>query len=374
MKNQGVLIVFLFFAFRLGAEGDLNEASKRAQVYAETDNYSKAVDLYSQLFNDSLQPWQIARLHYNLGLLKLAQKQSKEALDEFLQIHPMELSSPQNVRNLFFYEAIAYLQQADDLKSVNQSFAREKQSYLLNKSLKVLEKAKIASCSIYTNVNEDLKCEPSILIKTTENIVKQSLHNIENKSMEQEPPPKEVNGFALKQLKIAQNQAIVSLKMAYQLDLLADFSQNQKNKSQLYQQQQLTVEAGNAFIPAVLKDQEKEFIHKDPRASCLISKWSEVISLFDLGYQSAKNSLMFLSKDSNFIQGIIIFNELTVQYWQRAIDLLFLPPQSGSPDTVNQQSDSIENMNETIRELQEMFFQDQMEKPIRAPQKELLSW
>ncbi|MDP1879621.1 MAG: hypothetical protein Q8K60_01615 [Parachlamydiaceae bacterium] len=373
-SNRWGLIIFLFSSFLLTADENLNKISKHAQVYSETNEYSKAIKLYSELLNESLQPWQVARLHYNLGLLKLAQNQSKQALDEFLQINPLELSFPENVKKLFFYEAIAYIQQAEDLKKLNQPITEYKQSYLLQKSLILLENAKKTPCLLHSQENENLKCEPSLLINT-EKFIKQRLKDLEIQSQEikQEKTPKEQSSFALKQLIIAQNQAILSLKMTYQIDLLIESTEKQKNKLPLQQQQKQTLEAGNAFIPAVLKDQEKEFIQKNP-TSCLISKWNDVISLFDEGYQSAKNGLVMLSNESFSIEEIMIANELTVQYWQQAIELLLSPPQPSSSDAINQTPKSTESINETILEIQEMFSQDQMKSSIKAPQKELQSW
>ncbi len=125
----------------LTANDQVIALSQQASALAGAHDYTQASALYEQLAQFTLPTWQNARIQYNLGTLKLAQKQATEALKIFKTIQPFDLSLPRFAQNLFLNEGIAYFTQAQ-----SSSHLPEQQLFFIEQSLQALKEAQALNC------------------------------------------------------------------------------------------------------------------------------------------------------------------------------------------------------------------------------------
>jgi hypothetical protein len=134
------------------------------------------------------------------------------------------------------------------------------------------------------------------------------------------------------------------------------------------QQHDVLVQA-TPFIPAVLKQQNLSFHQaKDPADSCQQSPWDQVIPLFDQGHQAAQMAEKQLNRSPLNPAGIMNNQGQTIENWQRALNLLLHPPEQVKQKNVP----TSEQMTETIRQIQEMYLEDQSQPQQKI--EELHSW
>ena len=108
-KSLGILSIFLFPFFTLLSLESFAKLSQEAEALWKARDFERALLLYDSLLNESLSPWQYARLQYNVGTLYLSKTQPLQALNTFKSIQVEQLSLPLFGRNLLFNSAMAYL-------------------------------------------------------------------------------------------------------------------------------------------------------------------------------------------------------------------------------------------------------------------------
>lgn len=159
MKN--FVLIYIFFLIcqltDLTANDQVIAISQQAYALAGAHDYTQASALYEQLAQLALPKWQTARIQYNLGTLKLAQKQATEALKIFKAIQPFDLSLPRFAQNLFLNEGIAYFTQAQ-----SSSHLPEQQLFFIEQSLQALQEAQALNCQ---EISLKQSCIPHPLVE-----------------------------------------------------------------------------------------------------------------------------------------------------------------------------------------------------------------
>ncbi len=85
------------------------ERARHASVYAAARQYSRAADIYNELLQEKLQPWQQQTVQFNLATLLLDQQRWEEAIKAFQEITIDENSSPLLLRRYYYNLAIALM-------------------------------------------------------------------------------------------------------------------------------------------------------------------------------------------------------------------------------------------------------------------------
>ena len=146
-KQTNSLFVSLFFILFLSKaeaqtiEGDMRKAS----IYYEAEDYSKAAEIYQDLLNQPLTDEQQAIILYDLGSVYLASGQNLKALVLFNSIYPDKEPQELFQRELKTNQALAYLKESLLIKGNSFDPLAEKFFYL-QESLQAIHSAKRADC------------------------------------------------------------------------------------------------------------------------------------------------------------------------------------------------------------------------------------
>lgn len=161
--RQGIFILFSIISF-LDAKENLDLFDRRGRAFYSAYDYDTADSIYNKLSKQPLPEWQKTRIIYNLGTIALAKEETETSFLLFSQIDPEQLTTPQNVFNLFFNQGMAYLKAAER-PSLPASLS--KQIFFIRKSLEALKKAQKMNCFIYfqTTSHSSTKCSSTTTVK-----------------------------------------------------------------------------------------------------------------------------------------------------------------------------------------------------------------
>ncbi|MBA2368473.1 MAG: hypothetical protein H0V82_05555 [Candidatus Protochlamydia sp.] len=137
---------------------------------------------------------------------------------------------------------------------------------------------------------------------------------------------------------------LTSLKKPHNLDLLK------------FQQGNVLKKAA-PFLDAVLL-QEKENLKKE----CQRSPWDQVLPLFEKGLVAAQQAQTWMSIDPFPFQAILKEQKKTIENWKQAVELLENPPSSNQQNQPQQEPSAASDINDAIRQIQEMQAQDKSEQ------------
>lgn len=102
-------IIFCFFlSFKLCSKEQKLHLANQAQIAFFSHDYEKAIFLYQSLLKKKNASWQQAIFLYNLGTIKLAQKNGEAALDNYSFINIDKVKNPLLLRSLFFNQVLAH--------------------------------------------------------------------------------------------------------------------------------------------------------------------------------------------------------------------------------------------------------------------------
>lgn len=162
--------------------------------------------------------------------------------------------------------------------------------------------------------------------------------------------------------------AIQQANRMLELELLSEMIEGNRERETLLQvlnlQNHLILTQAALFVPAVLKEQKILFHQgKDQQSRCQEYPWVRVIPLYDRGHRIVQQSEKLLGSFES--QKIIALLEQVILNWQQALYLLLHPP---SIDL----SSASQKKGELIRQIQEMYLQDQPQP--QQISEELHSW
>jgi tetratricopeptide (TPR) repeat protein len=359
--ERTILIIFLFFPFVfLRGEENLTSLSLQAEALWEARDYTAASKIYEKLLSQSFPDWQKARVLYNLGTLRLAQKQPIEALELFQKIKPVDLSLPTFGRDLFLNQGIAYLYYAHTLPTFDQ------QLLFIGQALKAFEQAQLLDCQVQKEEQKESSssCHAYFPLDQWVQFAQQQIQAISQQKQQLKNEKVTPSSTILQQ---ALDQANHTLKLFLTSQATTnDSAKKEQSDPDLKKQQEAVLTQAAAFIPAVLKEQERRFQQAtDSTSSCQQSPWDQVIPLFDHGYRSAQNADEQLGKTPWNGQVIIAYQEQTIQDWQQALKLLLNPPSQNMSAPPQQLMDH-------LRLTQEMYLEDQAQPEQQIG--ELHSW
>ena len=109
LKTNLLTIIFCFFlSFKLCSKEQKLHLANQAQIAFFSHDYEKAIFLYQSLLKKKNASWQQAIFLYNLGTIKLAQKNGEAALDNYSFINIDKVKNPLLLRSLFFNQVLAH--------------------------------------------------------------------------------------------------------------------------------------------------------------------------------------------------------------------------------------------------------------------------
>lgn len=158
-------------------------------------------------------------------------------------------------------------------------------------------------------------------------------------------------------------QAFQNAKILENLTQLASLEKDPSLLTLLKFQQDNVLKKAAPFIEAVLL-QEKEKLTQS-KIECQKTPWDQVIPLFEKGLAAANQAQRWAAINPFPYFAILKEQKTTVENWDQALQLLERPP---SPSPQNQSQHEEENpsassdINETIRQIQEMQAQDKPEQ------------
>lgn len=353
-----VIVGLLLFFLGLEAEEAPSRVDARAAAFYAVQDYEKAFTLYLDTEKESFSEWQKNRLLYNLGTLYLAQGAPEKALDYFKKVDPALLSLKRLSVDLQINIAYAYLEMA------NQESFLDKRLYLIGMAKKMIkEVAFIPVIDQYESFLKQIQ-EKELLEETDSNkrlLIQKPLDPKENAfikgEMEKEGYPQKgelatrfflyryVNGLtnhledsAVNILENLVSDSRTCLNLSYLYLLMDKKEQSDFFVRLMNQEKRAMIEEAKRFIPAVLKVQEKEFHEKK---LCQNSPWKKVVPLFEKGFIAGDEEERFHA-------------------WDEALKLL------KDPDSQNQTNSFSTEMNETMRELEEMHIEDHPKQPAKG--------
>jgi len=147
---------FFFFITPLIAGDDVEHLGKAAQAFMYAQDYEKASQIYRDLLTRSLPNWQQALVFYNLGTIKLAQYENREALDFYRLIPFDSIVNPQLFRKISLNKALAYFNQAQALTLHLLPFELEEQMEYYQSSLEQFEATRKSDCLLQKFEGEDI--------------------------------------------------------------------------------------------------------------------------------------------------------------------------------------------------------------------------
>lgn len=113
-KAQAILAFSVLFFGDLAA--DLHHEMLEAKSYADIKNYKKAVDLYNQILNQNLKPWQAAIVLYNMGTVHLEENQYDDAINVLTTVPVKDYPSSLLQYTVSYNLTLAYLGKAQALQ------------------------------------------------------------------------------------------------------------------------------------------------------------------------------------------------------------------------------------------------------------------
>lgn len=172
------LFVALLFTSILPAQEDVLLV-RQADAYYEAKEFDKAYDLYASLVKENLEPWQEARLQYNLGTILLSKGDPAGALELFTQLQFSVEGSPYLTRALQTNPAILNFRIARAVLS-NKDAGIEDYSrafYNLRSALAHTEKAERAECGVQALKGRD-ECRSAQDLLTLRKAIKNQLASV----------------------------------------------------------------------------------------------------------------------------------------------------------------------------------------------------
>ncbi len=185
MKKK-IWIFFLLLPLSAWNEENLQQLGQEAEALWEAHDYKGASTLYEQLLSYSLPHWQHMRLLYNLGTIRLAQYQTHEAIEQFQNIMPTDLSLPLFGRNLFINLGIAYWQYAQALANRTDS-SLEQQALFLEQSLRAINEAQDLECEVQQSEQNEpsFSCQLPLLIDQWKRTLRLQLQTVYTEQRQQ---------------------------------------------------------------------------------------------------------------------------------------------------------------------------------------------
>ncbi|WP_075883162.1 hypothetical protein [Candidatus Protochlamydia sp. W-9] len=171
-------------------------------------------------------------------------------------------------------------------------------------------------------------------------------------------------------LQQALQTAIRGNELTQLVTLSEDFANKEIMLKDVQAKQHQVIQQSLSFIPNALKEEKMNFNARDSKIACQKHPWEQVIPLFENGLLAAKQTEIWMK--SLPLQFFAILNEQqkTIINWQQALKLLENSPsfseQSPNPNPDPSHSNSkpktSQDIQETLRLLQEMQSNDQPQK------------
>jgi tetratricopeptide (TPR) repeat protein len=151
---------FLIMFSTIWADGNLLKLGLDAEAYMQAHDYDQAASIYEKILRQSLPKWQRALALYDLGTVKLHQKQYKEALHDFQLVPLEEASTPQLIRFFYLNKGIAYLNQAEEFSPHVLFFEFDERLNLYTESITQFNEALKIDCQLQQLENGE--CQPAL--------------------------------------------------------------------------------------------------------------------------------------------------------------------------------------------------------------------
>ena len=202
-----ILIASILLLSTAGFAEDEILLTRKAEAYFEAKEYDNARELFEKLEGEKLQPWQRARLQYNIGTIYLDQGEWEMAADSYSDISEL----PKNAYsiNRALKTNVAILQYRKGLELSSQGDLKlddySKLFFLYRDALKNIEEAQKAECDLSVCLGQK-KCEKSIDLSDLSSAVKRELVLVNRKYGDariSESPVKDGVPFLLTGVKIA---------------------------------------------------------------------------------------------------------------------------------------------------------------------------
>jgi hypothetical protein len=175
MKRTGLVLILLLFKLHiLAASETFNSMDKQAKAFLNSQNFTQTEQLYDPLLKQDLPSWQQARVRYNLGTIKLAQKDNEQAIQFLQSMQSTTLSLPIFARDLSLNQGIAYLQKSQELSSSSSSLlALDQQQLFILRAVNAFKQAQQLECVLQEK--NETECQLTHQLTHWEQVAQQQL-------------------------------------------------------------------------------------------------------------------------------------------------------------------------------------------------------
>lgn len=356
-------ILVLCFSGTACADETLSRHMHQAEAFFETKQYEHARDLYQNMLQDIIKPWERAIIMSNLGYVLMANHEWDQAIATFNSV-PLdnELSTLLRERTAYGL-TLTYYYQAMATDNFSQRIV------LLNQALKAIEPAQQAKCALL-KAEGDPKCKPDPqLVRLAPLIQYQIAHALQSLMNEKLTDPNAKEGLPL--LLDGVNYSLAEQKFIHQPKISED-----------------------------LKKQYVSLLISDNASSTPL--WTALKQKFHKNPKDSQRANIFDKAEIEFIAGQVALKKGDIEKSLRSFELsaeelkklIALPPppspapsppkpkpeqqtpqQSKQQEKETPQSDKKEAIDQVLRLLLKMNNEDTITAPQRpSPQKVLRPW
>lgn len=372
----------LFCCFHLHLlNGDEGFNLKRAQMFFEAGNLSKAESLYNEMLKKNLEPFEKAVVMYNQGTTLLNQNELQKAVEVLDTISLSGNPPPFLTRRIKTNLALAKFRQAVILLSSGQDDQNilEKAAYLLKTSetdIKAAIKAECelqeiegrATCSIPSDLNELSLAIHGHLEKLSKLINLENLGDPQNAASLQHFRKKiteiydealKIKPLNIKQLNMILEKAIEAqhetLMMTRNLNHLGDVKEESRDALKFAETQVLKI--ADLYLSETYALQH----HLYETTGLAKKPWNEILPLYNKGYQAANEALDLISEK---LEKASLNQEDAIKYWKEALRKSSddQSKEENEPKKVSQAEEKQSKSEKALQTLQEMENGDQKQK------------